>query len=127
MQNVYEKNILFIKNIPVKMNYTDIKNIFHKYDKLGFCSLIVDQKTGISKGVCVIEILDDNNYKKLLEMKNIIINDDIILELYKYKQKYKKKYNNNIDPNDMYRIEVNSGKNNGMTEMITQHMKNKFS
>jgi RNA recognition motif-containing protein len=85
------KNLLIVKYTKSTINFTreKIYEIFSKYGNVGKHFIVSDQETGNHKGSAVIELLDDNIYNYLLEQKSIIIDNNNILELSKWKnQKY---------------------------------------
>lgn len=85
-----DRNFIFVKNIPDEYKIEDVRNIFDKYSQIGICFINTNTNTGESKGTAVVEILDDDSYEKLLDDK-FIIQDNIILQLSKWKQKIKVK------------------------------------
>jgi RNA recognition motif-containing protein len=81
-----DKNYLFIKNVPKSMKPIDIKNIFKKYGEIGACFTNTYILTGEPKGSAVVEFIDTNVYDQLLTTKQLVIDNDIILGLTKWKQ-----------------------------------------
>src|SRR5438132_1441527 len=79
------KNLLYVKNIPLNLQYIDLKNMFTIYGEVGIVFINKGNNSGI------VEIKNKDIYEQLLNMKTIDHNGTKI-ELDKLKHK-KPKYN----------------------------------
>ena len=80
---IQKKHYLHIYNIPDNLTFTDICKLFDNTKSIIAVSLDYNNKTGESKNTCNITLTDFEEYKKLLEQKDIKINDDEIIHITK--------------------------------------------
>lgn len=80
----YNKNLLFITNIPTYITPKKLKNIFESLSPIGLCYINTDINTGQHKQSGVVEIFDLNIYNNLIKQKNLNY-DNITLSIYKFK------------------------------------------
>lgn len=76
-------NYLLIDHIPSNKDKLWLKNTFINYGPIGKCFIMMNQNTGVTKNIGIVEILDDDKYKDLLS-KRWYESDNILLELSKY-------------------------------------------
>jgi hypothetical protein len=80
------------------------------YEPIGKCFVIMNNETGEVKNNGLIEVIDDNKYKEILNKKYHTVEKDIILETSKYRTK---SYNANIN-----RLPYKSNKNDIQSAFI---------
>jgi len=80
---IQKKHYLHIYNIPENFNFSDVCKLFNSYKSIIAVSLDYNNKTGIIKNTCNITLTDFEEYKKLLEQKDIKLNDDNIIHITK--------------------------------------------
>jgi len=86
---IQKKHYLHIYNIPERFNFSDICKLFDNYKSIITISLDYNNRTGICKNTCNIILNDFEEYKKLLDQKDIKINDNEIIHITKRIQKRK--------------------------------------
>ena len=114
-----DKNLLFIKNLPSDLSSVELKTIFQNYGKIGICFINTNNLTGKSKQTGVVEIIDSNMFKHLLNICTIDVtykSQNIQLSLSRFIQKIKSK--KNISLNDIYQIAYNAGKYDGYVNSL---------
>lgn len=142
------KNYIFVRNIPKDMTRDELANYFKTIGNVGACLIATNIKTGESKGTGVVEMIDENIYRDLLNKKNIVI-QGVLFEVSKWRNiknkqsnqhqhklinsinhKFNPKFNKleNIDnindynsfnaTKEMYKIAFNAGVNVGRIEGI---------
>lgn len=79
------KHYILVKNLPRDVDRDYLLEVFTKISAIGRCFIGTNPESGKSKGYGVVEILDENAYNILLEEREIITNDGIVLDLGKWK------------------------------------------
>lgn len=106
-------NHIFIKNIPKDAKVEDLRKFFMDFGKIGTCYINTNTITGDSRNTGVVEIIDDNIYQKLLDMKTIpFMKNNLILVKWKQPQAF----NHNINPAVIYRTAFKYGVAVGIEE-----------
>jgi RNA recognition motif-containing protein len=109
--DMLKKNYIFIKKIPSELSRDDIKIFFENYGEVGSCFINTDTRTGESKGNAVVEIKNNQVYENLLDIKTIVYNNDISLDLSKWCQKIRVRTKPvKSENNEMYRNAFNPTK-----------------
>lgn len=88
-------NYVFISGIPNGKKRSWIKKCFNNYEPIGKYFMITDHATGVIKNAGFIEILDNNNYKNIINKRFHSIMDEgnnVILEINRYKFNLISKY-----------------------------------
>lgn len=89
-------NYVFISGIPNGKNRSWIKKCFNNYEPIGKYFIITDHITGVIKNAGFMEILDNNNYKNIINKRFHSVMDEgnnVILEINRYKFNLISKYN----------------------------------
>lgn len=94
--NIYEydgkNNYIYVNNIPKGKNRDWLLSCFKDYGEIGKYLILTDSQTGEYKTSGVIEILNDDIYRTILSKKYIICDDDIKLNISRYKIQIYNKY-----------------------------------
>lgn len=85
-------NYIKLKNIPPSVSIHDIRTEFENYSEVGKCFIDMDRITGKYKDTGIVEIIETDIFKQLLDLDIILINDNQILM-----EKYDIKYDININ------------------------------
>lgn len=93
-----QRNLLIVKNLPENFERNDLFEVFSNFGKIGRYFIMTDHETGIKKECGVVEIIDNEIYKNLLEKKTIEIDGGRKVEILKWKIK---NFVNNQKNNDI--------------------------
>jgi hypothetical protein len=110
-----KKNYLFVRGISKDIKRSELVSIFTKFCEIGGCFIMTNKKTGEQNGNAIVEITNFNVYESLLNQKQIITPNKLILEVSKWKNKLKPiQYHNNKNQfiNNNYNNVIGSNKNN---------------
>lgn len=58
---------LIVLNLPRSLSETDFANLFETYGEITACNLVMDDKTGASKGFGFVEMARDEDADKAIE------------------------------------------------------------
>ena len=78
-------NYIYVNNIPEKKDREWLRNCFSEYEPIGKYMILTNHQTGKLKSCGVIEIINDNKYKNVLSKKYILCNNNIKLNISRYK------------------------------------------
>ena len=104
-----KKNNIYVTGIPNYFDNNKLKEFFSNYGKVLLGYINTDILTGKKVGTGYIEFVDDESYKKVINLKKIHLNDGNTINIYKFKENKTK--TNNYDIREIYKIAFNAGKN----------------
>jgi RNA recognition motif-containing protein len=90
----YHLHGIHISGIPKTMKIDIITSVFSKFGNIESIIMDRDYITGEHRGSCKIEYTEHDNYKKVLEMKEVKI-DDVVLSVTKRYINDQRKFNGN--------------------------------
>ena len=109
-----KKNYLFVRGISKDIKRSELVSIFTDFCEIGGCFIMTNKKTGEQNGNAIVEITNFNVYESLLNQKQIITPNKLILEVSKWKNKLKPiQYHNDKNQfiNNNYNNVIGSNKN----------------
>lgn len=109
-----KKNNIFVYGIPNYFDNNKLKEFFSSYGQVLLGYINTDILTGKKINTGYIEFVDEDVYKKVLNLKNFELDDGIILTVSKFKEKKTK--TNNYDIREIYKIAFNAGKKYAIIE-----------
>lgn len=80
---IQKKHFLHIYNIPERMSFMDVCKLFENNKSIIAVSIDYNNKTGNTRNTCNITLTDFEEYKKLLDQKDIKISDEEIIHITK--------------------------------------------
>lgn len=103
---------LFVRNLG-DLTESDLFDCFSRFGNVTKCYLLLDKNTNESRGLGVVEYEDETTFKDVLE-KNDIDYNELVLNVFKYKNNsYKKnnkfKFKTTLDNKSVYRHGYNDG------------------
>lgn len=121
MIDTIKKNNIFVYNIPE--NYTDekLKQLFSKFGKviLAYINKDINTKKKLTSGI--IEFADIDAYNKVINIRNIKINDNNFLFVSKFRENIKVNKKKIYDIKEIYKIAFNAGRK---YEQLEKNLKN---
>jgi len=61
---------ILVRNLPRNLTEADLKEMFAPFGEIASCHLVMDEKSGSSKGFGFVEFFDDESVNKAIETLN---------------------------------------------------------